>query len=350
MKGLAVLTLFAVGAYLPVSVQPCFLCLILGSSYKCPEAPSCCESGFYALDECGCCKKCAKAELQSCGGPSDATGRCAQGLQCLKTCLSCKTVGESGVPCIFPYIYRNTTYDRCTTKDSDTGQPWCATSVDHERNVIDFAWGDCSEGCPGTSFECDDKYFSLKEGTCIDKSVPGAVPNWFGAPTVYLDEPTEVLFPAPVCKSKINRREYENTCRCDTTDTAITWDSNGISRGNCTGYDKNTDDNINQIWCFLENIRDPREPVSGCYQDTTWSAKDARFWSSEACDHRNSVAPAKSVVWRKPVEESTTTTTIRTAVTLKEELRTRLTDEPLGQDSDSVISQEYERYKLARFR
>ena len=34
--------------------------------------------------------------------------------------------------------------------------------------------------------ECDDRYFSLEDGTCIDVSVPGAIPNWFGAPAVKL--------------------------------------------------------------------------------------------------------------------------------------------------------------------
>ena len=30
--------------------------------------------------------------------------------------MSCKTVGDSGVPCLFPFIYRNTTYYQCTSK------------------------------------------------------------------------------------------------------------------------------------------------------------------------------------------------------------------------------------------
>ena len=56
------------------------------TSLQCPAPPTCCESGQYAYDECGCCLKCAKAELQTCGGASDISGKCAQGLQCLKTC------------------------------------------------------------------------------------------------------------------------------------------------------------------------------------------------------------------------------------------------------------------------
>ena len=137
---------------------------------QCPPPPSCCESGQYAYDECGCCLKCAKAELQKCGGASDISGKCAEGLQCLKTCReylssplllsvrvitqivsgSCRTVGTRGQPCIFPFIYRNETYRSCTSRDVESGQPWCATAVDSEGWVVDLAWGDCGQGCPGT--------------------------------------------------------------------------------------------------------------------------------------------------------------------------------------------------------
>ena len=53
---------------------------------QCPAPPTCCESGQYTYDECGCCQKCAKAELQTCGGASGISGKCGSGLQCLKTC------------------------------------------------------------------------------------------------------------------------------------------------------------------------------------------------------------------------------------------------------------------------
>ena len=68
-----------------------------------------------------------QAELQTCGGASDISGRCADGLQCLKTCrkfslsssttafpismmsnyfpVPCKTVGDRGRPCVFPFKY-----------------------------------------------------------------------------------------------------------------------------------------------------------------------------------------------------------------------------------------------------
>ena len=43
------------------------------------------------------------------------------------------------------------------------------------------------------------------------------------------------------------------------------------------------DDNLDKVWCFLENIRDPSTPQSGCYDDVTWSERDGRYWSSLAC-------------------------------------------------------------------
>ena len=64
--------------------------------------------------------------------------------------VPCKTVGDAGRPCIFPFKYIDVTYDKCTSKDSDNGQPWYATEVDEEGYVVDNAWGDCLEGCPGS--------------------------------------------------------------------------------------------------------------------------------------------------------------------------------------------------------
>ena len=66
------------------SVEACLCHLI--PNFQCPPPPHCCESGQYAKDECGCCLTCAKSELQPCGGPSGAHGKCSTGLQCLKTC------------------------------------------------------------------------------------------------------------------------------------------------------------------------------------------------------------------------------------------------------------------------
>ena len=42
---------------------------------------------------------------------------------------------------MFPFIYREVTYNSCTDTDSDTGQPWCATEVDTDGWVVDHKWG-----------------------------------------------------------------------------------------------------------------------------------------------------------------------------------------------------------------
>ena len=102
---------------------------------------------------------------------------------------ACKTVGTNGRPCIFPFLYAGETFHSCTSRDSDTGRPWCATSLDSEGWVVDHQWGDCEEDCDGTTLSsCHEEFFSLQEGKCIDVSVPGAIPNWAGAPTVRLGE------------------------------------------------------------------------------------------------------------------------------------------------------------------
>jgi len=227
------------------------------------------------------------------------SGKCAGGLQCLKTCLPCKTVGDRGLPCVFPFKYEdsygNWTYNTCTTKDSDGGQPWCATEVDESGYVVDNAWGDCLDGCPGTRVECDDKYFSIEEGKCIDVSVPGAIPNWKGAPAVRLEDPETKLYDAPVCQKKGGAvRLYDNTCRCVRGETALDYDLQGKPRGNCTGLEDDASDNLDKVWCFLENIRDPGLPQSGCYSDVQWSERDGRYWSSLACTQSPNVESGES--------------------------------------------------------
>ena len=43
---------------------------------------------------------------------------------------------------------------------------------------------------------CDDRRFEILEGRCVNPAVPGAIPNWFGAPSYKLLPPTEDLFKA----------------------------------------------------------------------------------------------------------------------------------------------------------
>ena len=57
--------------------------------------------------------------------------------------------GENGKgkQCIFPFIYQNTRYEKCTTVDSHT--PWCSTNVDKSYHHIEEAgyWGACLDNC-----------------------------------------------------------------------------------------------------------------------------------------------------------------------------------------------------------
>ena len=67
--------------------------------------------------------------------------------------------------------------------------------------------------------------------------MPGAIPNWFGAPVVKLLDETPDLFPAPVCKNKgAAVRLYDNTCRCARGQDATDYTPSGQPRGNCTGW------------------------------------------------------------------------------------------------------------------
>ena len=99
-----------------------------------------------------------------------------------------------------------------------------------------------------------------------------------------LEPPTASLLPAPRCQRDASAvRLYEHSCRCVRGVTALDTDITGQPRGNCTGLEDNTEDNLDKVWCFLENIRDPLDPSAGCYSDVRWSDKDGRFWSSAAC-------------------------------------------------------------------
>ena len=87
--------------------------------------------------------------------------------------------------------------------------------------------------CKG--LECNERFFRVKEGVCIDPSTPGSVPSGPGAPAVHLMSPTEDLFPAPICQGKGALIPKGNFCQCDTGSTALEMDESGRLRGNCTG-------------------------------------------------------------------------------------------------------------------
>lgn len=163
------------------------------------QTPQCCDSGFYTLDECGCCLTCAKPEGAVCGGPFRIAGQCAAGLRCLRQCgqssqlllrapaaaaaglwarvtfiavpdvstAECKSV--TGADCVFPFTYKGQTYKKCTTADSDNGAAWCATEVNPLNNeVVENKWQDCQEGCPGTDFVCNDGFLFNEMGSCVN--------------------------------------------------------------------------------------------------------------------------------------------------------------------------------------
>ena len=88
--------------------------------------------------------------------------------------------------------------------------------------------------------ECNDLRFEITVGECINPAVPGAIPNWAGAPSFKLLQKTKELFPAPQCRvaaSEKNRRLrlYDNTCRCAEGLDAFEVKEDGTVRGNCTG-------------------------------------------------------------------------------------------------------------------
>ena len=52
-----------------------------------------------------------------------------------------------------------------------------------------------------------------------------------------------------------------------------------------TGLEDDKSDNLEKVWCFLENVRDPTNPESGCYPDVKWSAAEiSQKVKFNACD------------------------------------------------------------------
>jgi len=56
------------------------------------------------------------------------------------------TIGTKESPsrrCVFPFEYKGTVYQRCTSDHSANEEQWCATSVARDGSVIIGEWGDC---------------------------------------------------------------------------------------------------------------------------------------------------------------------------------------------------------------
>merc|ERR1711881_750588 len=97
--------------------------------------------------------------------PCQTTGTCAAGLRCLRQC-ECKTSTKKA--CVFPFTYKGETHNACSSADSENGAVWCATEVDEEGEVVRNTWEDCEEGCPGTSFECNEGFLFNVDGKCVN--------------------------------------------------------------------------------------------------------------------------------------------------------------------------------------
>jgi len=83
----------------------------------------------------------------------------------LTTTLACTTTAEDrsnegraklGVPCVFPFKYKDEIYNSCTNKSDPDGFLWCATKVDSEGNHLRGNFGYCGADC---SEEDDDEEF-----------------------------------------------------------------------------------------------------------------------------------------------------------------------------------------------
>lgn len=86
----------------------------------------------------------------------------------MKTIGSIATVGpagEAGVPCVFPFVYKNVTYSACTSVDHSGG--WCATEVSKGTNEY-TEWGDCPAS-PSSSICIKDTEDAvlLTKGRCL---------------------------------------------------------------------------------------------------------------------------------------------------------------------------------------
>ena len=49
-------------------------------------------------------------------------------------------------------------------------------------------------------------------------------------------------------------------------------------------------------WCFLDNVQDPKNPTDNCFEDAQFSVADGRFWSNEACNVLKSTPEGNDVL------------------------------------------------------
>jgi len=246
------------------------------------QDPVCCDSGYLATDACGCCAVCAQPEGGDCGGPFGTTGSCSQGTRCLRSCETrCNTV--SGAECVFPFTYKGKTYRKCTTDNSENNAPWCATQVTPGGEVVNRKWEDCEEFC--SSDFCDEGLFN-EIGSCVNGSDAQGLLRSLKSDNVAakLDDDfsagQKTITTCPTVRSPSDLPDF---CRC--SNGPITRDLEGNLKGGCIPdpYAETGIEELENGYCFLENVQDPSNPANNCFDDTTWSESDGRFYSHAAC-------------------------------------------------------------------
>ena len=66
-----------------------------------------------------------------------------------KECITTKdSIGDQkDLPCVFPFVIGDKTFNECTTDTDPDGRLWCATETDDSNNQIGGKWGYCPDNC-----------------------------------------------------------------------------------------------------------------------------------------------------------------------------------------------------------
>jgi len=247
------------------------------------EIPTCCEGGQYTHDACGCCPVCARSAEKRCGGFAGTSGTCAKELKCLRSC-ECATLpsvtDDKKHNCIFPFTYKDTKYEACTTSHQDIGDSWCAYEVDENGVAIDGKWGECNLACPIEGdlegAKCNETTLDTLTGICVDEAGETKLNEEKPAYAFRFDAGAEDTEPANVCKTEVEA----SRCRCA---TSVSGEPVGQKAG-CTQTTNAVEGSEPAYgWCFLENIEDPTDATKNCFPDALWSFTHGRFWSHRAC-------------------------------------------------------------------
>ena len=65
----------------------------------------------------------------------------ARDATCRTIAIADRSREQSPTTCVFPFVYRNILYTRCTSVDHS--RPWCATAVDPFGRFLNDQWGNC---------------------------------------------------------------------------------------------------------------------------------------------------------------------------------------------------------------